>query len=53
MIRIVIKLVTVTGAPTELVWSRANPGFALNAESSVQASFVVAAQHPIEWLTGR
>jgi HlyD family secretion protein len=53
VIRIVIKLATVTGAPTELAWSRANPGFALNAESSVQASFVVAAQHPIEWLTGR
>lgn len=53
VIRVVIKLATVTGAPTELAWSKANPGFALNAESSVQASFVVAAQHPIEWLTGR
>lgn len=53
VIRIVIKLATVTGAPAELAWSKANPGFALNAQSSVQASFVVAAQHPIEWLTGR
>lgn len=53
VIRIVMKLATVTGAPTELVWSKASPGFTLNAESSVEASFVVAAQHPIEWLTGR
>ena len=48
VIRVVIKLATVAGAPAELAWSRAGPGFALNAESSVQASFVVAAQHPIE-----
>jgi hypothetical protein len=53
VIRVVIKLATVTGTPTELAWSRSSPGFELNAESSVQASFVVAAQHPIEWLTGR
>ena len=53
VIRVVIKLATVPGAPTELAWSRANPGFALNALSTVQASFVVNAQHPIEWLIGQ
>lgn len=53
VIRIVIKLATAPGAPTELAWSRANPGFALNALSTVQASFAIAAQHPIEWLIGR
>ena len=53
VIRIVIKLATVAGAPAELAWSRANPGYTPNAESSVQASFVVSAQHPIEWLIGR
>ena len=51
--RVVIKLATVAGAPAELAWSRAGPGIALNAESSVKASFVVDAQHPIEWLIGR
>lgn len=53
VIRIVIKLATVPGARTELAWSRADPGFALNALSTVQASFAVDAQHPIQWLIGR
>jgi hypothetical protein len=53
VIKVVIKLATVPGAPTKLVWSKAAPGFSLNSESSVQASFIVARQHPIEWLIGR
>jgi multidrug efflux pump subunit AcrA (membrane-fusion protein) len=53
VIRVVIKLATVPGSATELAWSRANPGFTLNSESSVQASFVVAREHPMEWLIGR
>ena len=52
VIRVVIKLATVPGSPTKLVWSKAPPGFTLNSESSVQASFVVARQHPISWLFG-
>jgi multidrug efflux pump subunit AcrA (membrane-fusion protein) len=52
VIRVVIKLATVPGTPTKLVWSRAAPGFTLNSESAVQASFVVARQHPIAWLLG-
>jgi multidrug efflux pump subunit AcrA (membrane-fusion protein) len=53
VIRVVIKLATVPGSPTELAWSRANPGFTLNSESSVQASFVVARAHPAQWLFSR
>ncbi len=53
VIRVVIKLATVPGAPTKLVWSKAAPGFTLNSESSVRASFVTSRQHPIEWLIGR
>jgi hypothetical protein len=52
VIRVVIKLATVPGSSTKLVWSKASPGFTLNSESSVQASFVVARQHPIAWLFG-
>lgn len=52
VIRVVIKLATVPGASTKLVWSKAAPGYTLNSESSVQASFVVARQHPIDWLFG-
>jgi biotin carboxyl carrier protein len=50
VIRVVIKLATVPGSATRLVWSKAPPGFTLNSESGVQASFVVARQHPIDWL---
>jgi multidrug efflux pump subunit AcrA (membrane-fusion protein) len=53
VIRVLIKLATVPGSSTELAWSRANPSFALNSDSGVQASFVVAQEHPIEWLVGR
>ena len=53
VIRVVVKLATVAGSSTELAWSRANPSFTLNSESSVQASFVVARHHPMEWLIGR
>ena len=52
VVRVVIKLATVPGSPTKLVWSKAAPGYTLNSESSVQASFVVARQHPISWLLG-
>jgi hypothetical protein len=53
VIRVIIKLATMPGARTELAWSRANPGFTLNSESSVQAGFVIDRQHPIQWLVGR
>lgn len=53
VIRVVIKLATAPGSSTELLWSKASPGFTLNSESSVRASFVVARQHPIDWLLGR
>jgi multidrug efflux pump subunit AcrA (membrane-fusion protein) len=52
VIRVVIKLATVPGSPTKLVWSKTSPGFTLNPESGVQASFVTARQHPIDWLLG-
>lgn len=52
VIRVVIKLATEPGSSTKLVWSKASPGYALNSESSVQASFVVSKQHPIAWLFG-
>jgi hypothetical protein len=52
VIRVVIKLATMPGAQPKLVWSKVAPGFALNSESSVQASFVIAKQHPISWLFG-
>jgi multidrug efflux pump subunit AcrA (membrane-fusion protein) len=52
VIRVVIKLATVPGAPTRLVWSKAAPSYTLDSESSAQASFVVARQHPIDWLLG-
>jgi hypothetical protein len=52
VIRVVIKLATVPGAQQKLVWSKVAPGFTLNSESDVQASFVIARQHPISWLTG-
>jgi hypothetical protein len=51
-IRVVIRLATVPGSSTKLVWSKASPGFTLNSESSVQASFVTSRQHPINWLLG-
>ena len=53
VIRVVVKLATVNGSPTELAWSRASPSFMLTSESSVQASFVIARQHPMEWLVGQ
>jgi multidrug efflux pump subunit AcrA (membrane-fusion protein) len=53
VIRVVITLATVPGSATVLAWSRASPGFTVNSESSVQASFVIARQHPMEWLVGR
>ncbi len=53
VIRVVIQLARLPGSPTALAWSRATPSFAVNSDSSVQASFVVARQHPVEWLTGR
>ncbi len=52
VIRVVIKLATVPGAPAKLAWSKTPPSFTLNSQSSVQASFVVARQHPISWLFG-
>lgn len=52
VIRVVIKLATLPGSPAKLVWSKASPGFTLSSESSVQASFVSARQHPIDWLLG-
>jgi hypothetical protein len=52
VIKVVIKLATVPGTSTKLVWSKAAPGFTLNSESAVQASFVVAKQHPLSWLLG-
>jgi biotin carboxyl carrier protein len=52
VIRVVIKLATVPGSPTRLLWSRASPSYTLDSESSAQASFVVARQHPIDWLIG-
>ncbi|MCW2932923.1 MAG: rane protein [Actinomycetia bacterium] len=53
VIRVVIKLASLPGSPTQLAWSRASPSFTVNSESSVQASFVVARQHPVDWLLGR
>jgi len=52
VIRVVIKLATVPGTQQKLAWSKAAPGFTLNSESSVQASFVIAKQHPLSWLLG-
>jgi hypothetical protein len=52
VIRVVIQLATTRGSATELAWSKAAPGFTLNLESSVQASFTIAKQHPIDWLLG-
>ena len=45
-------LSAVPGSSTKLVWSKASPGYTLDSESSVQASFVVSKQHPIDWLFG-
>jgi hypothetical protein len=53
VVRVVIKLATIPGSATELLWSKASPGFQVNSESSVQASFVIAREHPMEWLIGR
>jgi hypothetical protein len=53
VIRVVIALTTVPGSPAKLAWSKANPGYTLSAESSVQASFVVAREHPMNWLINR
>jgi multidrug efflux pump subunit AcrA (membrane-fusion protein) len=52
VVRVVIRLATVPGSATKLVWSKAAPGYTLDSESSVQASFVVSKQHPIDWLFG-
>jgi multidrug efflux pump subunit AcrA (membrane-fusion protein) len=52
VVRVVIKLAAMPGTPTKLVWSKATPGFMLNSEGAVQASFFVARQHPISWLLG-
>lgn len=52
VVRVVIKLATVPGSSTKLAWSKASPGYTLDSESSVQASFVVSKQHPIDWLFG-
>jgi multidrug efflux pump subunit AcrA (membrane-fusion protein) len=52
VVRVVIKLATVPGSPGELRWSKASPGFKLNSESSVQVSFLIAKEHPINWLIG-
>jgi multidrug efflux pump subunit AcrA (membrane-fusion protein) len=53
VIRVIIKLATVPGSPARLAWSKASPGFRLNAEASVQAGFVIARQHPVQWLISR
>jgi multidrug efflux pump subunit AcrA (membrane-fusion protein) len=53
VIRVVIELATVPGSAGDLLWSKAPPGFQLNSESSVQASFVIAKEHPINWLIGQ
>jgi multidrug efflux pump subunit AcrA (membrane-fusion protein) len=50
VIRVVIELATVPGSPTRLLWSKSAPSYTLNSESSAQASFVIARQHPIDWL---
>jgi multidrug efflux pump subunit AcrA (membrane-fusion protein) len=52
VIKVVIKLATAPGSATRLAWTKAAPSFALGPESSVQASFTVARQHPITWLLG-
>jgi pyruvate/2-oxoglutarate dehydrogenase complex dihydrolipoamide acyltransferase (E2) component len=52
VVRVVIKLATEPGSSTKLVWSKEAPGYALDSDSSVQASFPVSNQHPIDWLFG-
>jgi hypothetical protein len=53
VIRVVIKLATVPGSLAALQWSKASPGFKLNSESSVHVSFVLAKEHPMQWLIGQ
>jgi multidrug efflux pump subunit AcrA (membrane-fusion protein) len=53
VVRVVIKLDTVPGAAGDLRWSKAAPGFKVNSECSVQASFVIAKEHPVNWLIGQ
>ncbi|MGH3263706.1 MAG: HlyD family efflux transporter periplasmic adaptor subunit [Trebonia sp.] len=53
VVRVVIRLDTAPGAPGALRWSKTTPGFHVNSESSVRASFVLAKQHPINWLLGQ
>jgi hypothetical protein len=53
VIRVVIKVATMPGSAGDLRWSKASPGFKVNSESSVQASFVIAKEHPVNWLIGQ
>jgi hypothetical protein len=53
VVRVVIKLATAGGPAGSLRWSKAAPGFRVNSESSVQASFVIAKEHPMNWLIGQ
>jgi multidrug efflux pump subunit AcrA (membrane-fusion protein) len=53
VVRVVIELSTVPGSAGALRWSKASPGFKLNSESSVQASFLVAKEHPMNWLVNQ
>ncbi|MGH3249936.1 MAG: HlyD family efflux transporter periplasmic adaptor subunit [Trebonia sp.] len=53
VVRVVIRLAAVPGSAGDLLWSKASPGFKVNSESSVQASFVIAKEHPMNWLIGQ
>lgn len=53
VMRVVIALATVPGSGSTLQWSRKPPPFRISSESPVAASFLLARQHPIDWLLGR
>jgi multidrug efflux pump subunit AcrA (membrane-fusion protein) len=53
VVRVVVKLATVPGAAGALLWSKASPGFQPNSLSDVHASFVIAKEHPMNWLIGQ
>jgi multidrug efflux pump subunit AcrA (membrane-fusion protein) len=53
VVRVVVALAVDPDSPSGLEWSKSPPPFALNSESQVTATFVVAREHPIAWLVGR
>jgi multidrug efflux pump subunit AcrA (membrane-fusion protein) len=52
VVRVTVPLAADPNSPSGLHWSKAPPPFGLHSVSAVNAQFVVAAEHPIDWLLG-